>query len=137
MTLEEAQERVGRRMRMEAEKGYAPLIIHTKETGRFIGSGGLQTVGPEATADVEVAYHYLPSEWGKGYATEAGRAILDFGFKTVKLAEIVGFVHPENVASWRVLEKIGMRYEGMSTYPGLNVPVKKYIARQNEWAAPQ
>ena len=88
---------------MEAERGYAPLIITIKESGEFIGSGGV--VPTKDSADIEIAYHFLPSAWGKGYATEAAVAILEFAFKTAGLEEIVGFVFSENVASWRVLEK--------------------------------
>ncbi len=55
MTLEEARERVERRFRMEAELGNAPLIIELRETGQFIGSGGLQPVGLEDGTAIEIA----------------------------------------------------------------------------------
>ena len=116
---------------MEAERGYAPLIITIKESGEFIGSGGV--VPTKDSADIEIAYHFLPSAWGKGYATEAAVAILEFAFKTAGLEEIVGFVFSENVASWRVLEKAGMRFVGMANYPGINVPLKKYVAGRAVW----
>jgi RimJ/RimL family protein N-acetyltransferase len=57
---------------MEAELGYTSLFIRLRETGQFIGSGGLSPVSDDIP-DVEIAYHILPSEWGKGYATELPR----------------------------------------------------------------
>lgn len=116
---------------MEAERGYAPLIITIKESGAFIGSGGV--LPTKGSLDIEIAYHFLPSAWGKGYATEAAVAILEFAFKTAELEEIVGFVFFENVASWRVLEKAGMRFVGMASYPGIDVPLKKYVAGRAIW----
>ncbi len=64
--------------------------------------------GPE----VEVLYGISPAEWGRGYATEIAQAILRYGFETAGLARIWGIADPENLASRRVLEKIGMTFEG-------------------------
>ena len=77
--------------------------------------------------DVEIAYHFLPSAWGKGYATEAAAAILAFGFENARLKEIIGSAYLDNVASWRVLEKVGMRFVGTATYYGIE-GLKKYLA---------
>lgn len=136
-TMEGAMQRVERRMKMEAERGYAPLIICVKETGEKVGSGGLQPVGGGDTSEVEIAYHYLPSAWGKGYATEAAVAILDFGFNSLKLEEIFGYVIPGNDASCRVLEKAGMKYAGLASYPRLEGQVKKYVADRKTWTPQQ
>jgi RimJ/RimL family protein N-acetyltransferase len=134
ITLEQVNQAIARRMKMEAELGYAPFIILTKDNGQFIGSGGV--VPLKDTPDVEIAYHYLPSAWGKGYATEAATAILAFGFENARLKEIIGLAFPENVASWRVLEKIGMRFIGTATYFGI-VGLKKYVANRGTWAPPK
>ena len=125
MTLEQAQKAIERRMKMETELGYAPLLIFARDSAEFIGSGGVQPV--KDTSDVEIAYHFLPSAWGKGYATEAASAILEFAFKTAKLEKIVGVAFPGNVASCRVLEKVGMRYLGMARYHGIE-GLRKYAA---------
>src|SRR5580692_9321700 len=63
MSLEQATQAIWRRMKMEAEFGYAPLIIVMKDGDEFIGSGGVVPV--KDTPDVEIAYHFLPSAWGK------------------------------------------------------------------------
>lgn len=135
-SLDEAKLRVERRRKLEAERGYAPLIVCEKDTGEKIGSGGLQAVGGQGP-DAELAYAFLPSAWGKGYATEAALAILDFGFNTRKLEEILAFVIPGNDASCRVLEKAGMKYAGMASYPGLDGQVKKYVAVRGTWTPPK
>jgi RimJ/RimL family protein N-acetyltransferase len=118
-------------MKTEAERGFAAMIISLKGTEEFIGSGGIQPV--KDTSDVEIAYHLLPSAWGKGYVTEAAAAILEFGFKTIGLNEIVGVAFPNNVGSWRVLEKIGMNYVGISRFHGID-GLKKYVANRETWA---
>jgi [ribosomal protein S5]-alanine N-acetyltransferase len=132
-SLQDIQQRIGRRAEMEAQFGFAPLVIVRKEDRAFVGSGGLQPV--KDTTDVELAYHLLPSAWGKGYATEVARAVLEFGLGTRKLPQVVGVAYVENVASWKVMEKVGMRYVGLRTYHGID-GVKMYVAEQGHWVAP-
>ena len=131
MTLEQATNAVKRRKSMEAERGYAPLIITTKKDGKFIGSGGLAPV--QDTSETEVVYHLMPSAWGKGYATEAAVAILGFAFRTVKLEQVLGLAFPDNVASWTVLHKAGMRYVGLARYYDID-GLRKYLADRATWA---
>jgi ribosomal-protein-alanine N-acetyltransferase len=132
-TLENAAAAIERRMKLERELGYAPWIVETKNNSTFIGSAGLLPV--KDTTDVEIAYHLLPTAWGKGYASEAAGAVLGFGLQKLNLDEVVGIAFPENEASWRVLEKIGMQFEGRVRYHGID-GVKKYVARRTTWAAP-
>jgi [ribosomal protein S5]-alanine N-acetyltransferase len=134
VSLEQATQAIERRIKMEAELGYALFIIVMKDGDEFIGSGGVVPV--KDTPDVEIAYHFLPSSWGKGYATEAARAILAFGFENARLEEIIGLVYPDNVASWRVLEKVGMRFVGTATYYGIE-GLKKYLANRGTWVPPK
>ena len=132
-TLERARAGIERRMKMEAERGFSPMLVFRKDTGEFIGNAGLQPV-PD-TPEVEIAYHYLPSVWGKGYGTEAAVAILAHGFGTVGLSSIMAICVPENVASWRIMEKAGMRYVGLASYYGLD-GLKKYVAERGDWSPP-
>jgi len=134
MTLDEARELVERRMEREAERGFAALLISLKNTGEFVGSGGVQVV--KDTSDVEIAYHFLPSAWGKGYATEAATAVLEFAFNKVGLEEIVGVAYSDNTASLKVLEKIGMRYVGIAKYHGVD-GLRKYVANRETWVSPK
>jgi len=60
---------------------------------------------------VEVAYTIAREYWGQGLATEAAQAILQYGFKTLNLSRIVSLIDPDNGASQRVAEKMGMTFE--------------------------
>lgn len=84
------------------------VAVLNKAAGRLIGWAGL---GPlEFDPDrIELYYGLAEAHWGKGLATEAAGAVLGFGFLSLRLPEITAVVNPENEASVRVLEKLGMR----------------------------
>ena len=84
--------------------------IH-KETGKFIGRCGLLPWAIEEQYDVEVAYTLAQDFWGQGLATEAAHAILRYGFETLNLSRLICLIDPENIASQKVAEKIGMKWE--------------------------
>ena len=102
-----------------------------KTTRDMVGFCGLQFL--ENTAEVEVGYRLARRVWGMGLATEAAVASLRYGFYELKLDRIVAVVHPENVASQRVVEKIGLTYEKDAHYYGMNL---KYYAIVREAYAP-
>ncbi len=62
--------------------------------------------------DYEVGWHLRRSAWGKGYATEAGRAALNYGFTVLGLPIIYAVTHPQNYASMRVAQRLGMTHRG-------------------------
>jgi len=84
--------------------------IH-KETGKFIGRCGLTPMDIEGHEEIEVGYMLAKEYWGQGLATEAARAIMEYGFEQMKLSRLICVIHPENKASARVAEKIGMKPE--------------------------
>jgi len=61
----------------------------------------------------EVFYGLVRSKWNRGYATESAKAMLDFGFNEIRLDRVIGFIHPGNIASRRVLEKAGLTEIGV------------------------
>lgn len=133
-TLERMQAGVGRRMAMERDHGHGLWAVERKDTGELIGDSGLMLVegtGPE----VEIAYHYKQTAWNRGYGTEAAIACLAHGFGPVGLEHVIAICFPENVGSWRVMEKAGMRYEGSASYYGLT-GLKKYVADRGAWTPP-
>jgi ribosomal-protein-alanine N-acetyltransferase len=85
----------------------------------LIGWAGLQYL-PE-TDETEVGYLLDKGHWGRGLATEAARSSVRFGFDDLGIEAIVGIVHPENVASQRVLEKAGLVYVERAHYFGMDV----------------
>lgn len=82
--------------------------VELKETGKLIGWAGLKF--SEETQEIDLGYRFFKSKWGKGYATEAAQACLDYGFKKLKVKRVVAYTMERNKASIRVLEKIGMSF---------------------------
>lgn len=87
------------------------LAIELRGEGRLIGNCGIRKPAADAQ-QAEIGYELAPDEWGHGYASEAARAILRFGFEHLQLHRIVAHCLVENIGSARVLEKIGLRQEG-------------------------
>lgn len=69
--------------------------------------------------EVEIGWRFLRANWGKGYASEAARVVLDHAFRTVGLKSVVALIHPRNLASMGVAEKIGMRHVGEREFEGM------------------
>ena len=99
------------------EVGYGRWACILRETQAVIGFCGLKYLTD--LDEVDVGYRFLPEFWGRGLATEACAASLEFGFTTLRLDQIIGLVLPDNTASTRVLEKVGMQADGDFIYDGL------------------
>ena len=134
-TTESFQSVIESRHAMEREIGYAMWAVDDGTTGTFVGQCGIRPVNESAGPEIELAYHYTRPSWGKGYATEAAIAVLAHGLGPVGLDRIKAVVMPENIGSWRVMEKAGMRYQGLANYFGLN-GLKKYAAERDWWSPP-
>lgn len=100
-----------------ATHGYGRFACEWKTTGEVIGFSGIKWV-PEI-GDNELGYRFLPEYWGRGLATEAGRASVDFARDTLRLARLVALIHPDNVASVGVVTKLGFSLERQTGYSGL------------------
>ena len=100
------------------ERGYGRWAVVYKPDDRVIGFNGLKYL-PEMDA-VDLGYRFLKEYWGRGIATESSLAVLEYGFHVLKMTTIIGLAVPENVASIHVLQKVGMRFGGMSDCLGLN-----------------
>ena len=92
------------------EHGFGQWVAEAPGETSFVGVVGLAVVGYEAhfTPAVEVAWRLARAYWGGGYATEAARAALDYGFSELGLDEIVALTVPANWRSRRVIERLGM-----------------------------
>jgi ribosomal-protein-alanine N-acetyltransferase len=102
--------------------GYGRWAVHTKDNMEFIGWCGLK-YRPERKG-TDLGYRFLQTAWGKGYATEAAKAVLQFGFEEFQLPSISAMAHIENTASLKVLEKCGMLFQKFEQVDGC--PVKTY-----------
>lgn len=110
------------------QHSFGLFAIEYKDEGEFAGFCGLQYL--DNTSEIEVGYRLAEKYWGKGIATECARVSLQFGFDNIKLDRIVAVVHPDNLASQRVIEKIGLRYEKRAMY--YNTDVMYYALNRDE-----
>ena len=100
--------------------------MHIKDTNEFIGWCGLKYLADRD--EIDLGYRLMQQYWGKGYAFEAAKNTLDYGFKELHLKTIVGRAHIENTASLKILEKIGMQYIKDDVVN--NCPVKTFAAHR-------
>ncbi|MGD6941450.1 GNAT family N-acetyltransferase [Cytobacillus gottheilii] len=103
-----------------AEAKYFPVVLIEKDL--LIGHMVFHQYFGEHT--YEIGWVFNPKYYSKGYASEAAKALLDYGFGKMKLHRMIATCQPENIASYRVMEKIGMRREGH---------FKKCIPNGSEW----
>ena len=108
------------------------LNMFDKQTGEFIGWCGLKFL--EDSTQVDLGYRLLKRHWGKGYATEASIACLDYGFNTLNLQRIIGTAMQENTASIRIFEKLGLKHSHDINDHGQ--PCVVYVITKEEWKAP-
>ncbi len=87
--------------------GYGRWAVLKKGSGEFIGWCGLKL---NEEGYIDIGFRFFKKEWGKGYATEAAQACLDYGFNKLGMKEIIGRAARKNIASLKVLEKLGMEF---------------------------
>jgi ribosomal-protein-alanine N-acetyltransferase len=110
------------RVRAHQERyGFGLWAMIEKTAKTLVGVCGLKHLddGPE----IEVGYHLARSAWGHGYASEAAAACLRYGHQTLKIPRIAAVIHPDNVASQRVMGRIGMCFVRMGRYYNKDVMV--------------
>ena len=137
-TLEGTKERIDRmiKKREQDPRTDFDVAVTSKKTMELIGGCRLNKV-----SDIEghVGYKLARRYWGKGYATEAVRALVDYGFRVLNLHRVYATVHPENAASIRVLEKVGMVLEGRLrenfVYDGEYRDSLIYSILEHEWGS--
>ena len=97
--------------------------IHLKATNEFIGWCGLKYLAE--LDEIDLGYRLMQEFWGKGYAFEAAKHTVDYGFNQLYLKKIVGRAHIDNAASLKILEKTGMQYIKDEVVD--NCPVKTFM----------
>jgi ribosomal-protein-alanine N-acetyltransferase len=124
---EKAREFVARQRRCLAERGYCMWKVTAPHEAGPLGLCGLQPLA--GTDEIEIGWWLVPELWGQGIATEAARAVLRFGFEDAALGHIAAVAMPDNGASIRIMEKLGMSLVGPAMHKGHAV-VKYSIARE-------
>jgi ribosomal-protein-alanine N-acetyltransferase len=106
--------------------GYGRWALVLRSNQKFIGWCGLK-FHPD-TAETDIGFRINHDHWDRGYATEAGRACIEYGFEKLHLKSIIGRVMRENTASVRVIEKLGMGSPVefvFDEHPGLKYHISK------------
>jgi RimJ/RimL family protein N-acetyltransferase len=113
------------------EYGYGLWAVEVPGVAPFVGFVGLSTADFDArfTPAVEVGWRLDARAWGSGYATEAGRAALAYGFDDVGLNEIVSFTAQGNTRSRRVMERLGMRHDPADDFDHPRVAEASHLRR--------
>ena len=91
--------------------GFGLYLVELKESGASIGICGL--LKRDSLPDVDVGFAFLPSYWSQGYAFESASAVMTYGREVLGLRRIVAITSPDNDPSIRLLERIGLRFEGL------------------------
>jgi len=102
------EEWIGRNMARYQRDGHGLWAMVLKDSGELIGDCGCALQEVEGANHVEVGYHVRRDLWGKGYATEAARACMQYAFTALGITRIISMIRPENVQSVRVAEKNGL-----------------------------
>lgn len=101
--------------------GFGNCAMEFKANGELVGTSGLQPL--EDTGEIEIGYNFAEKYWRQGLGYECAIGWLTYGFETAGLERIVAVAQPENVGSWRIMEKCGMQYEKTEDHYGFNCVV--------------
>jgi RimJ/RimL family protein N-acetyltransferase len=118
LTPAESDELIASAQRVLEQRGWGLWAVATHPQREFLGFTGLNPVSFSApfTPCTEVLWRLKRAAWGRGYATEAARACLDFAFARLALPEVVAFTVPANRRSRAVMERLGMRHDGAADF---------------------
>ena len=102
-------------------RGYGLWAVEEQKSGEMIGRIGCWK--PEGWIGLEVGWCLRKAFWGNGFATEAGKASIDFAFTKLQQSHIISLIHPDNKASRKVAEKLGEKLERKTEFLGNEVLV--------------
>lgn len=96
--------------------GFSWWTIIAKSTDRIIGAACLQHVANQPQAELEIGWRLATTAHGYGYATEAGKAAADYAFDVIGIGHVISVADPKNLASHKVMERVGMQFRGIETH---------------------
>ena len=131
ISMEQAKEYIVSTNKRIAKNGFSFFAIEEKESGNLAGSLGLEKIEspfPFAPA-IKIGWRLAFPYWGRGYATEAAKAVLNYGFYTLGFEEIVSYAVAENHASRRIMEKIGMTRDVQGDFERPHLPAGHRLSR--------
>lgn len=114
--------------------GYGMCSVLVRETGEYAGWVTLAEPAflPEVLPAVEIGWRLRREHWGRGYATEAARELLRFGFTGAGLDRLLSIRHVDNLRSKRVMDKLGLRFAFQATVPATGQPVAVHAITRQE-----
>jgi RimJ/RimL family protein N-acetyltransferase len=114
-------------------RGYGHWAVEEKTSGRLMGRMGF--LNPEGWPGFEVGWTLGREHWGRGYASEGARRMLEYAFGEMGRDHVISLIHPENRASIKVAERMGEKVEGQTEV--LGVPVLIYGITSDAWRVAQ
>jgi len=111
-TVEDSGRWLRRQLDRYARDGHGLWRVGERSSGAFVGQCGLVAQVVDGNAEIELGYLLTREQWGHGYATEAARAALDWGFRVLRPERVISLIDPANLASQRVARRLGMSREG-------------------------
>ena len=116
-----------------SQHGYGAWMVTDKRSGQLLGDCYVEPEDLSGSGEVEIGYDVGREFWGQGVATEVSRAVLRFTFENSPVERIVGVAIPENIGSWRVLERLGFVFEKEARFYDLDILV--YAIERNQFSA--
>lgn len=129
LTREETRANLSNIIAAFRRRGFGRWALVLKETGALVGYCGLSSGNQEV--GVELAYLLTRGAWGRGFALEAGRACLRYGFERLGLESVAGLTRCDNSRSRRVLERLGMSFVRDAQFYGLDCV--HYSVARDDW----
>ena len=143
-TEAEIAEKFGRMAKSQAEHGFSFMMVTLKD-GTFLGTAGMAAIEKASTPDnlrgaIQIGWQIRADYWRQGYAHEAAQAVLSLAFERHGIETLFSQTSPSNVASWRLMEKLGLRRReeldyADPAYPPEDNPTIIYSLARADWCA--
>ena len=133
-SIEEARAIIQSVRQQYIDNGIGRWAVIEKSSGNFVGWTGLKLIRELTNNHIDfydVGYRLIKKYWGKGYATESAKVSLKYGFEQLKLNEIFGITHVDNMKSRKALEKCGLTY--IETFERNGIPCNWFRITKEEW----
>ena len=123
LSVSQVQAKIDSFINSYKEFGFGKWAVIFKDSNQLIGYCGIAVEQIDKVDEREIGYRLDPEFWGRGLATEAALTTLQYGFEQLKFPYILGIVERKNVASVRVLEKLGMKYNRETVFHGVKMDI--------------
>jgi ribosomal-protein-alanine N-acetyltransferase len=130
-TLEDTAAAINRVKARWAEWGFSWWSFIELDTEEIIGSGCIQYLGGDTANPLEIGWRLRQDKWGQGYASEAARRMAAFAFETAGGERLCAVCHQENTGSARVMQRLGMQFQGVERWYEMDTAV--YMMTRGEW----